>query len=394
MVDIENIRRLLVKEGEEGWLFYNFRDLDPCANFILQMSPAAVRTRRWFYLIPARGTPVKLVHRIESGALDHLPGDKLEYATWKDLHGGLRKMLASAPKVCMQYSPGNAIPYISYVDGGTLELVRSAGGEVRSSADLVQHLEAVWGDEDLESHLKAAQNLWDVVRAAFSCTRGRVAAISEYELQQFILEKFREMDMVCDHPPIVAVNEHSGDPHYEPSAQHSSPIRKGDFLLIDLWAKREGGIYADITWVAMVDERVPEGHAAVFAVVKNARDAAVRFIERRLAERKEICGYEVDDACRKVIEDAGYGPHFIHRTGHNIGREAHGKGVNIDNFETRDERKLIDGIGFSIEPGVYLPGFGIRSEINVYLKAGKAHVSTLPVQNQIVPLLAADFAIR
>lgn len=395
MFDLRQIQEAIVQDGEEAWLFYNFRGLDPCADSILKIPKDAVMTRRWFYLIPAHGTPMKLVHKIESRSLDHLPGGKMEYAGWRDLHENLKKMLSGLRSVCMQYSPANAIPYVSYVDAGTVELVKSVGVEIRSSADLVQYFEARWSEENLSSHLKAVRKVNQILQKAFGYVRQQIeqkGAVSEYNVQQFIIKNFEEMDMTFSHPPIVAVNEHSGDPHYEPKMD-SLAIRKGDFLLIDLWAreKEPEGIYADITWVAMVAETVPPQYAAVFSVVKKARDAAVEFIARRLESGKQIRGYEVDDECRKIVAVAGYGQYFIHRTGHSIGKEVHGKGVNMDNFETRDERKLLEGTGFSIEPGIYLPHFGIRSEINVYLHKGHAHVSTLPKQEEVLPLFAANF---
>lgn len=393
MIDLNKIQTLLNREQQDGWLLYNFHNLDPCANSILKISTEAVLTRRWFYLIPTNGNPIKLVHKIESSALDHLPGKKLQYATWRELHGQLAKMLDPVQNISMQYSPQNAIPYVSYIDGGTLELIRSLGKQVHSSANLIQHLDAVWSQEGLNSHEKAAAKLWQIVDASFSYVRDlyhKQQQISEYQLQQFIVQRFQNLSLTYDHPPIVAVNEHSGNPHYEPTATSHAIIQQGDLLLIDLWAKEQGtdSIYADITWVGVVSDTVNQQYAAVFAIVKQARDAAVQCIKDHLQAGQDIHGYEVDDAARNVIVQAGYGDYFIHRTGHSIGREVHGKGVNMDNFETRDERKLIDDIGFSIEPGIYLPSFGIRSEIDVFIHNGQARISTLPVQEEIVPILA------
>lgn len=392
MFDIKTLQNCTNQEQVGGWLFYNFHNLDSAANAILHIPPHAIVTRRWFYLIPATGEPVKLVHKIEKHVLDHLPGSKLEYATWKELSEQLKRMFATTTTVCMQYSPMNAIPYVSFVDAGTIELVRSLGVKVISSANLIQIFQAVWTEEGLKTHLEAAKKLRQIVPLAFTEVRQAIEqnkTLSEYQLQQFIVEQFHKLGMVYDDPPIVAVNEHSGDPHYEPTKEKSSLIRKGDLLLVDLWAKEktEEAVYADITWVGVVAASVDAKYAKIFKIVSEGRDAAVRFIRERLANRQEVCGYEVDDACRQVIEKAGYGKYFVHRTGHSIGKEVHWKGVNIDNFETKDERKLIEGIGFSIEPGIYLPEFGIRSEVDVYIKDGKAHISGEPIQQELIPIL-------
>lgn len=393
MFNLKRIASCLDQEKVDGWLFYNFHNLDPSANAILDIPVEAMLTRRWFYFIPRQGEPVKLVHRIEPHALDHLPGQKRQYAMWKQLHDELRNILHGSHNICMQYSPMNAIPYVSYVDGGVLELVKSTGVAVHSSANLVQVFEAVWSKEGLASHLSASKKLLDIVHRAFAYVGDAVRnkqAVHEYQMQQFILGEFARLELVTDDPPIVAVNEHSGDPHYEPTAQKSSPIRPGDFLLIDLWAKEKSAeaVYADITWVGAVDTKVSPAHQKVFEIVKNARDAAIKLVKDRFAAHQDVYGYEVDDAARGVIGKASYGDYFIHRTGHSIGKKVHWKGVNIDNFETKDERKLIDGLGFSIEPGIYLKEFGVRLEIDMYIHEGKAHVSGEPIQDRVLTLLA------
>lgn len=396
MFDLQKIQSELITEEVDGWLFYNFRNLDPSADSILDIPAETILTRRWFYLIPAQGEPLKLVHSIEKQALSHLPGKQLEYATWQQLHSHLQTMLASVKLICMQYSPKNAIPYVSFVDAGTLELVVANGVKVQSSATLVQKFEACWSKQGILSHQRAAQNLHRIVHAAFLHVKrciGQGISLYEHQLQQFILDQFALMDMECDHAPIVAVNEHSGNPHYEPTPKYPQLIQKGDLLLIDLWAKEKSNnsIYADITWVAVVADTVLPEYNKIFTIVRQARDRALSFIDERLQAQQPVFGYEIDDVCRKVIEDAGYGKYFIHRTGHSIGEEVHWKGVNIDNYETRDERKLIDGIGFSIEPGIYLPEFGIRLEVDVYIDEGRAHVSGQPIQQELVPIFASNF---
>jgi len=393
MLNIEKIQAELALENSDGWLFYNFRDLDQSATHILAMPLDRMLTRRWFYLIPQRGEPVKLVHRIEPNALEHLPGSKRMYSGWKQLHRELWNILSPLKRICMQYSPMNAIPYVSYVDAGTLELVRSTGVEVHSSANLIQSFEAVWPPEGIQSHENAAQALRRIVHEAFAHAGSAVKeqrTLTEYQLQQFILDKFKQEGLICNHPPIVAVNEHSGNPHYEPLPESSSLIKENDFLLIDLWAKYTfpNAIYADITWVGELAKTVHPKHVEIFTIVRNARDAALRLIQEHFAANKPIAGYQVDNQAREVIEQAGYGQYFVHRTGHSIGQEDHWKGVNMDNFETRDERRLIEGIGFSIEPGIYLPDFGVRSEINVYIHNHTPYVSALPSQNEVIPILA------
>lgn len=393
MFDLKKIQNYLRQEGKDAWLFYNFHNIDPSANAILDIPPQAILTRRWFYLVPAQGEPSKLVHKIEKGALDHLPGSKREYAMWKQLHDEINGMLASCRHICMQYSPMNAIPYVSFVDAGTIELVRTTGVTIHSSANLIQEFEAIWSKDGLECHLVSAEKLHKLVELTFAYVREQIkqgAAINEYQVQQFMVGQFRQMNMVFSDPPIVAVNEHSGNPHYEPMAQGSAPIKQGDLLLLDLWAKenKPEAVYADITWVGVVDKKLPDEPRKVFGIVRDARDAATKLVMDRFAAGKEIAGFEVDDAARSVIQKAGYGDYFVHRTGHSIGKEVHWKGVNMDNFETKDERKLIDGIGFSIEPGIYLNKFGIRSELNIYIAQGKPHVSGQPIQQELIPILA------
>lgn len=366
-----------------AWLFYDFRGLDPLAVRILRFPPDYHATRRWFYLVPAAGEPTKLVHRIESSILDHLPGNKEIYLEWPQFHSKLKKMLAGFSLVAMQYSDKNAIPYISRVDAGTVELVRSCQTEVFSSGDLVQRFESVWTPAQVEQHRSTARILTSIVKEAFEKAAADVAArgeTDEFKVQQFIGGRFEEEGWTADSPPIVAVNKNSADPHYQPDAEAYSTVRQGDFLLIDLWAKPKNseGVYADITWVAYFGSSLPRQMAEVFEVVRRARDRGVEFLRERIASGQLPEGWEVDDQVRKIIRDAGYGEFFVHRTGHNLGLEVHGNGVNFDNLETHDTRRVIPGIACTIEPGVYLEDFGVRSELNVYVSDKGPEVTTPP----------------
>jgi len=378
--------------GLDGWLFYDFRHLDPIAYRVLLLDPSLHVTRRWYYWVPAQGTPVKLQHRIEPHVLDGLPGDARAYVSWRDQQAALASLLHSAKRVAMQYSPMNAIPYLSRVDAGTIDLVRSLGVEVVTSADLVQQFEAVWNDAQLASHQVAAEGLRAIVDEAFDFVGTSLAArssLTEYGLQQYILSCMQARGLVTSSPPIAAVNAHSADPHYAPASEGSAPIRQGDLVLIDLWAKRPGpgAVYADITWTGFVGATVPARHQDIFQIVRRARDAAVTFVQGRVRADEFPYGWEVDDVCRQVIRDAGYGQYFVHRTGHSIGEEVHGNGANIDNLETQDARRLLPGTCFSIEPGIYLPDeFGIRSELDVYLSARAAVVYGQPVQAELLPI--------
>jgi Xaa-Pro aminopeptidase len=386
-------RAIREQPGLDGWLFYDFRHSDPLSYSVLLLDTEVHVTRRWYYWIPANGTPIKLVHGIEPRVLDSLPGTRQCYVSWRDRQSALQQILQGAGRVAMQYSPYNAIPYVSRVDAGTIDLVRSLGIEVVTSADLVQQFEAVWDARQLQSHCMAAQALRRIVDEAFLRVGeqvGRAEPFGEYDLQQFILSRFQQYGLVTSSPPIAAVNDHSADPHYTPSKETSRPIRSGDLVLVDLWAKQPaaGAVYADITWTAYVGGPAPDRHRRIFEIVRSARDAALAFVQQRIGAGNFPCGWEVDDVCRRVIQEAGYGDRFIHRTGHSIGIEVHGNGANIDNLETQDSRRLMPCTAFSIEPGVYLPGeFGIRSELDVYVSSGEAVVYGLPLQTEIVPIL-------
>jgi Xaa-Pro dipeptidase len=390
MPDIEAIQTALQQQKIDGWLFYDILHRDPIAYRVLALNHSLAK-RRWFYMIPAKGQPRKLVHRIEAGSLDSLPGEKFLYAAAEELEKNLKKLVGSAKRVAMQYSPRNSIPYVSLVDAGTVELIRAQGCKVVSSADLVQQFEAAWTAEQLESHRAAGRIIDRITHAAFEEAARAVKAgetITEYRLQQWIVSQFHANGLIADSPPIVAVGAHSGNPHYEPLEDGSSAVRKGDFLLLDIWAKRNvpNSVYYDITWVGYLGAQAPAKFSKIFSVVRAARDAAVQFVQENVRTGRAIEGWQVDRAARDVIRKAGYGKQFVHRTGHNIGQEVHGAGANMDGLETRDTRRIIPRTCFSVEPGIYLSEFGVRSEVNVFVGEGKAEV-TGAVQDQILELL-------
>lgn len=392
-LDIAPIQQALKSEGLDAWLFYFFHGNDPLATHILRLSESHFVSRRWFYLIPAVGEPQKLVHRIEMDALDAAPGNKIVYLGWRELEQKLNEILKPHKRIAMQYSANNAIPYISRVDAGTLELIRSIGCDVVSSADLVQMFEARWTPAQLKTHTHAVENLRTIVFDAFSRIASDIRAnkkVTEFDIQQFISNRFDELGMVSNSPCIVAVNEHSGSPHYQPTADKHSEIKKGDFVLLDIWAKLKqpaDAVYADITWTGYVGESVPQKYTDIFNIVAGARDAAVDFIRKAIAEKRTIHGWEVDDVTRKHIADRGHGENFVHRTGHSIGLEVHANGANIDNLETKDERRLIPNTCFSIEPGIYLPEFGVRSEIDVYISETEVIIGGQPIQTHVIPIM-------
>jgi Xaa-Pro aminopeptidase len=375
----------------DGWLFYDFRGRDPIAQRILAL-PEHMRTRRWFYFIPAKGAPKKLVHRIESESLATLPGETLYYAGQDELRKNVGKILGRAKNAAMQYSPKNAIPYVAMVDAGTIELVRSTGVKVVSSADLVQKYEACWSAEQLESHRSAGVAIDRIVREAFQLAAKSVRekkTLTEFDLKNWILKEFDAAGIWAEDGPDVAVNAHASDPHYGPTAETASPIREGDLLLLDVWGKKKapGSVYYDVTWIGYLGAKVPDTYAKVFDVVREARDRAVELIRKSIATGKPLQGWQVDKAARSVVEKAGYGKYFFHRTGHSIGEKVHGNGVNMDGLETHDSRHLIPRTCNSVEPGIYLSDFGIRSEVDVYIDESEARV-TGAVQNEILALLA------
>jgi Xaa-Pro dipeptidase len=390
-VDIPEMQKDLRAAKLDGWLFYDFRGRDPIAHRILDLPPG-MRTRRWFYFVPAKGTPKKLVHKIETQSLAAVPGETLYYAGQDELRGNLKKTLSKSKKIAMQYSPRNEIPYVAMVDAGTVELVRSLGPKVFTSADLVQKYEACWTAAQLESHMAAAREIDGIVREAFAhvakCVKNK-KPLTEYDLQQFILKKYDEAGIFTEEGPDVAVNANASDPHYVPTREKSSPIRAGDLLLLDIWGKQKfpDSVYYDITWMAYVGATVPEKYTKVFRVLRGARDQAVELIRSHVKAGMPLQGWQVDKAARSVIQKAGYGKYFFHRTGHNIGTSVHGNGVNMDGLETQDVRHLIPHTCNSVEPGIYLPQFGLRTEVDVYVDSKDARV-TGAIQNEIVPLLA------
>jgi Xaa-Pro aminopeptidase len=389
-VDVKAIQRDLRAAKVDGWLFYDFRGRDPIAHRLLKL-PEGMRTRRWFYFIPAKGAPRKLLHKIETAALDGLPGNALFYAGQAELQGNLKKLLAGAKVVAMQYSPKNEIPYVAMVDAGTIELVRAAGTKVVSSADLVQKYEACWSEQQLASHRAAGAAIDRIVAETFAlagkCVREK-KSLTEYDLKQFILREFAAAGIVADDGPDVAVGKNASDPHYGATEAKAAAIREGDLLLLDVWGKtkEKGSVYYDITWVGYLGATVPKKIAEVFGVVREARDKAVELIRSRVAAGKMLQGWEVDRAAREVIEKASYGKYFFHRTGHNIGETIHGNGANMDGLETHDVRRLIPRTCTSVEPGIYLKDFGIRSEVDVYIGEREAYV-TGAVQREVLALL-------
>ncbi len=385
---LAEIQAALREQGLDGWLFFDHHRRDPLAYRVLHFSPEREATRRWYYLIPASGEPRALVHRVEQSILGDLPGQRTVYSSWSAQTDGLARLLSGCRRVAMQYSPNCAVPYVSMVDAGTVELVRSIGVEVASSADLIQHFEARWDDEKLECHLEAGRRVDQIRKRAFDITGKKIRAgepVNEWLVRQFILDAFTVAGLTTDDGPIVAVNANASDPHYEPSEQGSQPIKKGDVLLIDMWAKldRPDGVYYDITWMGFCGTEPPSEVEKVFHIVREARDRAVRRVQEAVKAGETLRGFEVDDAARDFIKEKGYGEYFVHRTGHSIGAEVHGTGANMDNLETHDERKVVPWTCFSVEPGIYLHDFGIRSEVNVFIGEREARV-TGEIQERLV----------
>ncbi len=387
---LQEIQNALASEKVDGWLLYDFRGSNAVARSIAKLADH-ITTRRWYYYIPVQGQPVRVVHSIESNNLDHLPGEKIVFRSWQDLHSALPKALKGARKIAMEYSAENDIPYIALVDAGTIEMVRSTGVEIVSSGDLVQMFESRWSEEQRDSHFEAARLVDQVKNKGFEFIGENLRAnksIGEYDVQQYMWDLFKKNDLIADHPMIVAVNANASNPHYAPDENHSSPIKKGDLVLIDIWAKQNkpGAIYGDITWMGYAGSEVPARMKEIFDIVEGAQQASFNLIRSNFNEGKTTYGWQADDAARNYIAERGYGDYYLHRTGHNIGQQVHGNGANLDNLETRDRRKLIPGTGFSIEPGIYLPEFGVRSEIDVYISEN-GPVITSPHQTEILKLL-------
>jgi Xaa-Pro dipeptidase len=390
MIPIQEIQNALTVENLDGWLLYDFRGSNVIARRIVKLGNQ-IATRRWFYFIPATGSPVRIVHAIESETLDHLPGKKVIFRSWQDLHQVLAESLSGKQTVAMEYSAENDIPYIAMVDSGTVELVRKIGVHVVSSGDLVQLFEARWSPAQTKSHFDAVQIVDEVKNEGFRLIAKTIRegkALTEYDVQQYMWKLFEKKNLIADHPAIVAVNANASNPHYSPERNHSALIRGGDLVLIDIWGKlnKPESIYGDITWMGFVGKEPPAKQQQVFDIVKAAQQAAFCFILENHKQGKTTYGWEADQVTRDYITERGYGDFFLHRTGHNIGQEVHGNGAHLDNLETRERRKLIPETGFSIEPGIYLPEFGIRSEIDVYIgKDGPAITSR--EQTEILRLL-------
>ena len=393
-MNLDSIQSALRESALDGWLFYDHHHRDPIASRILSLDPKAHITRRWYYFIPASGEPRKLVHRIEQGRLDALPGAKTQYSSWQELHAGLANLLQNQKKIAMQYSPNNDIMYVSMVDAGTVEFLRSLGKEIVTSADLVSQFEAVLTQDQIASH-SAAQRAIDLVLVGAwaeiaRCLRppsgvDRPDGLTEYDMVVWLQEAMRREGLVWENGPDVSVNANTSDSHYEPTADRAAPIREGNFLLIDIWGRLDSpsSIYYDITWTGVIGREPSKKEQLVFDTVRRARDAAISVVESAFAQNRPIRGFEADDAARSVIRDAGFAEFFTHRTGHNIAHEIHGSGAHLDNLETHDVRRILPHTCFSVEPGIYLPEFGVRSEINMLTAPGKAWV-TGRIQQELV----------
>jgi Xaa-Pro dipeptidase len=389
-MNLEQIQSALREQQVDGWLFYDHHHRDPIAYRILGLSDTLHVSRRWYYFIPAEGQPRKLTHRIESGKLASLPGSGQLYSSWQELEAGLRTMLEPYKKLAMQYSPRNAIMYVSLVDAGTIEVLRDMDKTIVSSADLVSRFEAVLTPEQIASHYEAQRHIDEIVTAAWKhiATRlrsGNAAPVNEYEVMVWLQEAMRRAGTAEGYGPNVSVNANSSDSHYEPTSAFSKPINEGDFLLVDIWGRmdRPGTCFYDITWTGVVGREPSERERQVFSAVAQARDAAIRTVQEAFAAGNPLAGWQADDAARAVIRDAGFGEYFTHRTGHSISTEIHGNGANLDNLETHDERLILPYTCFSVEPGIYLPEFGVRSEINMLTEPGRA-VVTGPIQTELV----------
>ena len=390
---IKEIQTELRKAKIDGWLFTDFHNRDPINYRILELDYGKFTSRRWFYFIPAEGVPKKLVHKVEASKLESLPGEKYTYLSYQQQREMLKLILGTVKTIAMNYSPFNYIPYVSNLEAGLKELIEDCGYKIVSAANLIQRFEAVIDQNGYLLHKKAAELIAKIKDQAFEEIKRAIKEgrkLTESQLQHFIINRFEEEGLDCENEyPIVGINEHPTDPHFEPSPEHDYYFKKGDTVLIDLWAKlkEKGAIYADITWCGYIGDKPPEEYQQIFDIVIKARDTAVNFIREKFERNEKVYGWEVDRVCRRVIEEKGYGEYFIHRTGHNIGEKVHGNGVNIDSLETRDERELIPGICFSIEPGIYLPGkFAVRSEIDLFITYDNKVEITTPVQTEIVKI--------
>jgi len=386
-MNLSAIQSALRERNIDAWLFYDHHRRDPIAYRVLGLPDNLMVTRSWYYLVPAEGEPTKLVHKIEAGHLDSLPGTKKRYSAWQELFEGLKTMLANHRDIAMQYSPNNIVFTVSLVDAGTIDMIRGMGKNVVSAADLIALFEATLSEEQIKTHFAARDLIDAITKAAFQEIGRRVrnGGTTEHEMQQWIMEAFARDGLITDDPPIVAANVNSGNPHYEPSADHPVRLREGDFVLLDIWAKQNkpGAAYYDITWTGVIGKAPSDRQREVFEVVRNGRNAGVEKVKNAIAAGQPICGWEVDRVTRDQIKQAGFGEYFIHRTGHSIGTEVHSNGANMDDLEIHDERRILPNTLFSIEPGVYLPEFGVRSEVNVLVRPKGAEV-TGKIQDEIV----------
>jgi Xaa-Pro dipeptidase len=387
MAKIEEIQAALRERSVDAWLFYDHHHRDAAAYRILGLPESLMVSRRWFYLIPAHGDPIKLVHRIEPFYLDSLPGEKWLYAAWQELVDKLRQMLAGPAELAMQFSPNNMIFTVSVVDAGTVDLIRSFGKKVVSAANLVAQFEATWSKEQIRLHFAARDSIDSIMAAAFQEIGygARRGGTNEFQVQQWFVEAFRRENLIADGPPIVAVNENSSDPHYVPTSERSAQIKEADFVLLDVWGKKNTprAVYYDISWTGFVGSMLPDRIAEIFEIVRRSRDAGIDKVRNSVAAGTKLCGWEVDKASRDVLAAAGYAQYLNNRVGHSIGAEVHGNGANMDNFESRDDREVIPNTCFSIEPGIYLPEFGLRSEVNMLVRNGSAEV-TGRIQNEVM----------
>jgi Xaa-Pro dipeptidase len=393
-MDLERIQQVLRDAHLNGWLFYDFRQSNPIAYQVLALPETEMYTRRWFYFVPTQGTPTAIISAVESHVLRSLPGERRAFRTWLEMQNSLQVLLQPGARIAMEYSPMNAIPSIARVDAGTVELVRSFGVEVVSSANLVQYFVAQLSEEQAQSHREAGRRLIaakDQLFAELGHSLRTGVALDEYLVQQRFMTLVQEAGLVMAEPPIIAVNAHSGNPHYVPTATGHSPIQRGDLILFDFWAHlpQAGSIYADYTWVAFAGMRaeIPQRQREIFEIVRQARDTGIAFVRERLAAGERVEGRHVDDVTRSVIAQASYGDYFVHRTGHSITTVEHGNGANLDNFETQDARELLPNTCCSVEPGIYLPEFGIRSEVNLLIHEHDAEVTGVPMQTELVALL-------
>jgi Xaa-Pro aminopeptidase len=392
-IDIAAVQAALKADRLDAWLLYDFRGLNPIAAEVTAIARQGghLATRRWYYLIPATGEPRKLVHAIEKNSLAHLPGTTERYSRRDQLQDGLRQLLTGVHRVAMEYSAECSIPYISRVDAGTMELVRRSGVDVVSSGDLVQRFAAVWDGAAIATHQQASEKLYRVKDRAFETIARRTrdgVPTTEYDIQQAMAGYFREEGLVSDSDPNVSAVENAGNPHYLPTASQTRAIRRDELVLLDLWGKLDqpGAVFADITWMGFTGRQVPERYAKAFAAIAAARDAAIALVQRAAAGGQELRGWQVDRAASSVLQSAGYRDQILHRTGHSLGETVHGNGVNMDDYETHDDRRLLPGTGFTIEPGIYFDDFGVRTEINMIVNARDASV-TGAVQTEILALV-------